>query len=398
MVVSKHEIAAKVKTELPNKGAKQEPQNVKNPKSEILKREVKIKQEVKFQPLKSSVDDLVKRGMALRAKAEVRVKKEQKQKRGAKAERKPKRKRKVTAKRRNASREAMLRPVTLSEELQDLLGEKALSRPETVKRIWAYSKDHNLINPSNKREIICNPKLQSLLGKETVGLLDLQKVLMPHFDYSSPAEQSQSPSKKAKVEVKTKIQSKKEEKIKTDELKSEKIKPEVKQEVLSKEPQDASVSAEIVAKEVAMRLTGLFPTYLTLEVSSKTLYSTRFKFQMVGASKSFDANAKLERKQDFNFSVRETLDGCFESFASVRLEDLEPSLPYSVFLEIREASEPKEPKEPFCTSPISIPQRSDPAKWSPHEVQLWSSSLQVPSPQVAFRFSRMCSRCSDWLC
>lgn len=341
MVVSKSEFACKVKAELSHH--KREPLKVeKKVKSESLKStkpEATVKREAKTKDVKPCVDDLVKRGIALRAKAEQMEKKVKKeaihQKRG-KAERRVK-KRRVTAKRRNSSREAMLRPVTLSEELQGLLGEKALSRPETVKRIWAYSKDQNLINPSNKREILCDERLQALLGQETVGLLDLQKVLMPHFDYSVPAQNSSSSNtsvKKAKVEVKTKVTPKKEEeKVKSEDLKFEsKIKQDVKQEASSK-AQVPVASAEAASKDVTLRLTALHPTSLTVEALSKTASFAGLQVQVVAEVRKSDGEKSKDIRQDCSFILRETPDGQWESFLTVTLKDLEPAQPYSVFME-----------------------------------------------------------------
>lgn len=53
----------------------------------------------------------------------------------------------------------------LSNELADVLGVEKCSRPQVVKLLWAYIKDNNLQNPDDKRQIICDTKLQALFKK-----------------------------------------------------------------------------------------------------------------------------------------------------------------------------------------------------------------------------------------
>lgn len=76
-------------------------------------------------------------------------------------------------------------PLILSEPLSILLGETMvstspphparcllkltipkLSRPETVKRIWAYVKERNLQDPEDKRYIICDDSMKPIFGNK----------------------------------------------------------------------------------------------------------------------------------------------------------------------------------------------------------------------------------------
>lgn len=41
-----------------------------------------------------------------------------------------------------------------------------LSRPETVKRIWAYVKERNLQDPEDKRYIICDDSMKPIFGNK----------------------------------------------------------------------------------------------------------------------------------------------------------------------------------------------------------------------------------------
>jgi DNA topoisomerase-1 len=57
--------------------------------------------------------------------------------------------------------------VKLSKNLASLLGQKEASRPEATKLIWDYIKEHQLQNPTNKREIIPDKALAEALGQTT---------------------------------------------------------------------------------------------------------------------------------------------------------------------------------------------------------------------------------------
>jgi DNA topoisomerase-1 len=77
----------------------------------------------------------------------------------------------------------VLQKVKLSEELADLLGEKELSRPEVVKKIWEYIKKHQLQDPTNKRLIQPDAKLAKVFGfKESVDMMKLAGLLNRHLN------------------------------------------------------------------------------------------------------------------------------------------------------------------------------------------------------------------------
>ncbi|KAH7428166.1 hypothetical protein KP509_10G078400 [Ceratopteris richardii] len=74
-------------------------------------------------------------------------------------------------------------PLPISDSLRDFLGtdESELPRSEVVKRMWAYIKEKNLQNPSDKRQILCDDKLKKLLGCETFLGFGMTKHLASHF-------------------------------------------------------------------------------------------------------------------------------------------------------------------------------------------------------------------------
>ncbi|XP_047329109.1 protein TRI1-like [Impatiens glandulifera] len=76
----------------------------------------------------------------------------------------------------------IMKPMQVSPALNDFLGVPEAARSDVMKKVWDYIKLHNLQNPSNRREILCDDKLKTIFdGKEKVGMLEIAKLLSPHF-------------------------------------------------------------------------------------------------------------------------------------------------------------------------------------------------------------------------
>jgi DNA topoisomerase-1 len=72
-------------------------------------------------------------------------------------------------------------PVKLSPELAKFLGKEALSRTEVTKEIWAYIKQHQLQDPTNKRIIRPDAALAVIIGKTPIDMMKLAGALNKHF-------------------------------------------------------------------------------------------------------------------------------------------------------------------------------------------------------------------------
>ncbi|KAH3672762.1 hypothetical protein WICMUC_004168 [Wickerhamomyces mucosus] len=59
-------------------------------------------------------------------------------------------------------------------------GETKLSRTEVVKRVWDYIKKNDLQNPEDRREILCDERMQPIFGKK-VTMFSMNKVLSNHL-------------------------------------------------------------------------------------------------------------------------------------------------------------------------------------------------------------------------
>jgi chromatin remodeling complex protein RSC6 len=52
-----------------------------------------------------------------------------------------------------------------------------LSRPQVVKKIWAYIKELDLQDPADKRQIRCDEKLVSVFKQDRVHMFTMNKIL-----------------------------------------------------------------------------------------------------------------------------------------------------------------------------------------------------------------------------
>lgn len=343
---------------------------------------------VKQETNASAVKSLLERGLAIRreqgnkqskTKGKVKVKKE----RSLRSDGRQRKKQKVTAKRRNASRRVMERELPLSQELSELLGSDALSRPEAVRRLWSYCKERGMLNPDNRREIRFDENLRKLIGQDSASMPQLISLLNPHFDYShnglkQEAKQELSGKQEEKVDIKRDLL--KEEEL--QELKAE-LKEELKQELRLKEDLGESVLGAVRSKaeteddtlfeEAAQQVVEQALSRSATEICSFSNTAMAVRCKVPPGTFALEAVAVPDLEgQDVlsspcSVEYQEASDGTFTGFAEAKLEGLKPAVSYSVALRVvggvggaRRSS-----------LPAVLPQRSSPAQWSPREVRVW---------------------------
>jgi chromatin remodeling complex protein RSC6 len=76
---------------------------------------------------------------------------------------------------------ALMKPMSLSSELEAVIGKGPMSRGEVVKKIWVYIKKHDLQNPKNKRNILADEKLKVIFGKNEVTMFEMTKIVSGHL-------------------------------------------------------------------------------------------------------------------------------------------------------------------------------------------------------------------------
>ncbi|OVA06579.1 SWIB/MDM2 domain [Macleaya cordata] len=88
----------------------------------------------------------------------------------------------------------------VSPELQAIVGEPTMPRTQIVKQLWAYIRQNNLQDPSNKRKIICNDALRVVFETDCTDMFKMNKLLAKHIIPLEPSKESGKASKKVKVE------------------------------------------------------------------------------------------------------------------------------------------------------------------------------------------------------
>ena len=76
---------------------------------------------------------------------------------------------------------AFNKPLELSPELQNVVGESELSRPQVTKKVWEYIKNNNLQNPDDKRQIMADDKLEPVFGQDEVSMFEMTKLISNHL-------------------------------------------------------------------------------------------------------------------------------------------------------------------------------------------------------------------------
>jgi chromatin remodeling complex protein RSC6 len=72
---------------------------------------------------------------------------------------------------------AFMAPLTPSDTLAEVIGNKPLPRTEIVKKIWDYIKKNDLQDKANRRMINADAKLKPVFGKDQISMFELAKVV-----------------------------------------------------------------------------------------------------------------------------------------------------------------------------------------------------------------------------
>lgn len=75
---------------------------------------------------------------------------------------------------------AFMAPLTPSETLAEVVGNKPMPRTEVVKKIWDYIKKNGLQDKNNRRMINADAKLKPIFGKDQISMFELAKIVNKH--------------------------------------------------------------------------------------------------------------------------------------------------------------------------------------------------------------------------
>ncbi len=69
----------------------------------------------------------------------------------------------------------------VSEDLAAVVGKGPLPRTEVTKKLWAYIKSHKCQDTKNKRFINPDEKLSKVLGKKSINMFEMTKLVSKHL-------------------------------------------------------------------------------------------------------------------------------------------------------------------------------------------------------------------------
>lgn len=72
------------------------------------------------------------------------------------------------------------KPMALSEELADFMGKDVASRADITKKPWVYIKKHELQDPNDKRTVIPDDTLSSILGNRPISMFKIATKVSEH--------------------------------------------------------------------------------------------------------------------------------------------------------------------------------------------------------------------------
>ena len=77
---------------------------------------------------------------------------------------------------------ALMKPMTPSATLAEVVGSKPQPRGQITKNLWAYIKKNGLQDAKNKRQINADDKLKKVFGgKSTVNMFEMTKLVSKHI-------------------------------------------------------------------------------------------------------------------------------------------------------------------------------------------------------------------------
>ena len=75
-----------------------------------------------------------------------------------------------------------MKPMNISADLAEVVGQGPMPRSEVVKALWVYIKKNNLQYPKAKRNIVADTKLKAVFGgKGVVNMFEMTKLVSKHL-------------------------------------------------------------------------------------------------------------------------------------------------------------------------------------------------------------------------
>ncbi len=76
---------------------------------------------------------------------------------------------------------ALQRPVTLTGDLEAVIGKGPMTRAQVTSKIWEYIKAHSLQDTKDKRQINPDAKLSAVIGKDQISMFKMTAAVSKHL-------------------------------------------------------------------------------------------------------------------------------------------------------------------------------------------------------------------------
>lgn len=76
---------------------------------------------------------------------------------------------------------ALQKPVTLSGELEAVIGKGPMTRAEVTSKVWEYIKANGLQDKTDKRQINPDAKLGAVIGKDQISMFKMTAAVSKHL-------------------------------------------------------------------------------------------------------------------------------------------------------------------------------------------------------------------------
>ncbi len=80
-----------------------------------------------------------------------------------------------------AKNNALNKPVTLTPELEGVIGKGPMTRAEVTSKIWVYIKKHDLQAADDRRMIDADDTLAAVIGKERISMFKMTAAVSKHL-------------------------------------------------------------------------------------------------------------------------------------------------------------------------------------------------------------------------
>ncbi|ASJ90391.1 SWIB/MDM2 domain-containing protein [Erythrobacter sp. NE805] len=76
---------------------------------------------------------------------------------------------------------ALQKPVTLSGDLEAVIGKGPMTRAEVTSKVWEYIKANGLQDKTDKRQINPDAKLGAVIGKDQISMFKMTAAVSKHL-------------------------------------------------------------------------------------------------------------------------------------------------------------------------------------------------------------------------